>query len=220
MTEAKQETIQTFEEVVEDSYTTFNHVREWRRRLGWKALGYFPVYFPEELAHVLNMIPINLLGASGRLPLDIATAHTQSFVCSITKSVFQLAAQGLLNVFDALIFSNICDVARNLSGIMMRNFGDKIHMDYIHYPINNVSESAITYLEQDYRRIVEGLERVSGKKFEQEKLVEAIKLYNKKRRMLNILNELRREKPWLLPYHEYYLAVRAGQFMPVEKYLP
>ncbi|MEM4288041.1 MAG: 2-hydroxyacyl-CoA dehydratase [Candidatus Caldarchaeum sp.] len=219
MTDTLQEKIQAFEEVVEDSYTTFNYVKMWKQKLGRKALAYFPVYFPEELAHALNMIPVNILGASGRLPLDIATAHTQSFVCSITKSVFQLAAQGLLNTFDALIFSNICDVARNLSGIMMRNFGDKIHIDYIHYPINNISENAVIYLEQDYRRIVEGLERVSGEKLDEDELAEAIKLYNRKRRLLNSLAELRREKPWLLPYHEYYLAVRAGQFMPVEQYL-
>ncbi|MEM2238214.1 MAG: 2-hydroxyacyl-CoA dehydratase [Candidatus Caldarchaeum sp.] len=219
MTDTLQEKIQAFEEVVEDSYTTFNYVKMWKQKLGRKALAYFPVYFPEELAHALNMIPVNILGASGRLPLDIATAHTQSFVCSITKSVFQLAAQGLLNTFDALIFSNICDVARNLSGIMMRNFGDKIHIDYIHYPINNISENAVIYLEQDYRRIVEGLERVSGEKLDEDELAEAIKLYNRKRRLLNSLAELRREKPWLLPYHEYYLAIRAGQFMPVEQYL-
>ncbi|MEM1945472.1 MAG: 2-hydroxyacyl-CoA dehydratase [Candidatus Caldarchaeum sp.] len=219
MTEGQQQALQTFHEVVEDSYTTFNHVRLWKQRLGRKALGYFPVYFPEELAHALNMIPVNILGASGRLPLDIATAHTQSFVCSITKSVFQLAAQGNLDTFDALIFSNICDVARNLSGIMMRNFGDKLHIDYIHYPINNVSENAVTYLEQDYRRVVEGLEKVSGKGFDEDGLAEAIKLYNRKRKLLNSLLELRREQPWLMPYDEYYLAVRAGQFMPIEPYL-
>ncbi|HID04489.1 MAG TPA: hypothetical protein EYP20_01645, partial [Aigarchaeota archaeon] len=143
-----------FEEVVEDSYTTFNQVRGWKERLGRKALGYFPVYFPEEMAHALNMLPVNLLGASGRLPLDIATAHTQSFVCSITKSVFQLASQNLLEPFEALIFSNICDVARNLSGIMMRNFKERHHIDYIHYPINNSSENAVDYLEAEYMRVV------------------------------------------------------------------
>jgi len=208
-----------FEEVVEDSYTTFNQVRGWKERLGRKALGYFPVYFPEEMAHALNMLPVNLLGASGRLPLDIATAHTQSFVCSITKSVFQLASQNLLEPFEALIFSNICDVARNLSGIMMRNFKERHHIDYIHYPINNSSENAVDYLEAEYMRVVKGLEQVSGVGLDDGRLREAIRLFNRKRQLLKTLLEIRRESPWLLPYHEYYTAVRAAEFMPVEEFL-
>jgi len=211
--------LSVFEDYVEDSYTGFNHIREWKKKLGRKALGYFPVYFPEELAHALGMLPVNLLGASGRLPLDIATAHTQSFVCSITKSVFQLDAQNLLEPFEALIFSNICDVARNLSGIMLRNFGDKHHIDYIHYPINNVSESAVDYLEAEYRRVAAGLEKVAGKKLDEAEIEEAIPLYNMKRKAMWRLLELKRDRPWLLPYHEYYMAIRAGEFMPVEKYL-
>ncbi len=211
-------TIQLFEEHVEDSYASFNMVRRWKEELGRKALGYFPVYFPEELAHALNMLPINLLGASGRLPLDIATAHTQSFVCSITKSVFQLAAQDILEMFDVLVFSNICDVARNLSGIMRRNFGAKYHIEYIHYPINNTSAHAVGYLEEEYRRVIGGLERVSGIKMRDEALRDAIGLYNRKRELMNRLAELRSEKPWLLPYTEYYTAIRAGEFMPVERF--
>lgn len=210
---------QFFEKVVEDSFTTFEQVAEWKENLGRKLLGYFPVYFPEELAHALNMLPVSLLGASGRLALDIATAHTQSFVCSITKSVFQLAAQDLLKNFDALIFSNICDVARNLSGIMRRNFGDRFHIDYIHYPINNTSESAVDYLTAEYRRVVDGLEKVTGMKLTYENLFEAIQLFNRKRMLVESLVELRREKPWLVPYHEYYMAVRAGGFTPVEHYI-
>ena len=211
--------LETFEAVVEDSYTSFNHVREWKRRLGRKALGYFPVYFPEELAHSLNMIPVNLLGASGRLPLDIATAHTQSFVCSITKSVFQLASQNLLEPFEVLVFSNICDVARNLSGIMRRNFGERHHIEYIHYPINNTSESAVDYLEAEYRRVISGLEKVTEAKLDDERLSEAIEMYNRKRRILNRLAEARSMAPWLMTYYEYYMAIRAGEFMPVEQYL-
>ena len=212
---AEKAPLEVFESVVEDSYTSFSMVKEWKRKLGRKALGYFPVYFPEELAHALNMIPVNLLGASGRLPLDIATAHTQSFVCSISKSVFQQASQNLLEPFEALVFSNICDVARNLSGIMRRNFGDKHHIEYI----NNTTDDAVDYLESEYRRVVEGLEEVAGTRLEEERLREAMLLYNRKRNVLNRLLEVRREAPWLLPYHEYYVAIRAAEFMPAEYFV-
>jgi len=209
-----------FKELVEDSYTEFKHVRRWKEETGGHALGYFPVYFPEELAHAVGLLPVRLLGASGRVSLDIATAYTQSFVCSIGRSVFQLACQGLLDAFDALIFSNICDVARNLSGIMKRNLKSKpIHIDYIHYPINNTSQYAAEYLKGEYLRILRELERLTGTHLREDELRRSIELHNQKRRLQRRLAELKNEKPWLVPYTEYYTAMRAGAIMPVELYV-
>lgn len=192
-------------------------VKRWREG-GGRALGYFPVYFPEEIAHALGILPVNLLGASGRVPLDIATAHTQSFVCSISKSVFQLAAEKLLDVFDVLVFSNICDVARNLSGIMKRNFSEK-RIEYIHYPIHNTSPNAVEYLRDEYLRILRGLEEVAERSLSAEELRSSIELYNRKRRLLRELMEIRKTKPEAIPYTDYYAALRTGSIMPPERYI-
>lgn len=201
----------------EDSYTTFDSVKRWKEGTGRAALGYFPVYFPEELAHAMGLLPVGLYGASGRLSLDMATAHTQSFICSISRSVFQMALQGSLGVFDALLFSNICDVARNLSGITKRNL-ETTHVDYIHYPVNNGSAHAVRYLREEYARIATGLEAVAGGPLHQDALRASIAVYNEKRRLQRELVDLRRSKPWLIPYTEWYGRMRAGLLMPVEDY--
>ncbi|HID05411.1 MAG TPA: 2-hydroxyacyl-CoA dehydratase, partial [Aigarchaeota archaeon] len=96
---------------------------------------------------------------------------------------------------------------------------ERHHIDYIHYPINNSSENAVDYLEAEYMRVVKGLEQVSGVGLDDGRLREAIRLFNRKRQLLKTLLEIRRESPWLLPYHEYYTAVRAAEFMPVEEFL-
>ncbi len=203
----------------EDAYTTFDSVKRWKEGTGRAALGYFPVYFPEELAHAMGLLPVGLYGASGRLSLDMATAHTQSFICSISRSVFQMALQGNLGVFDALLFSNICDVARNLSGITKRNL-ETTHVDYIHYPVNNGSAHAVRYLRQEYARIATGLEAVAGGPLHKDALRASIAVYNEKRRLQRELVDLRRSKPWLIPYTEWYGRMRAGLLMPVEDYNP
>ncbi len=202
----------------EDSYTTFASVGRWKQETGGPALGYFPVYFPEELAHALGFLPIGLFGASGRVSLDMATAHTQSFICSISRSQFQMVLQGTFDAFDALVFSNICDVARNLSGITKRNMDEK-HIEYIHYPINNSSPHAERYLREEYARVSAGLERIARKPLEPEKLRASIAAYNEKRRLQDELVSLRRSKPWLLPYTEWYSLMRAGAILPVEPYI-
>ena len=208
-----------FAAAAEDSYTTFASVKRWKEETGRPAVGYFPVYFPEELAHAMGLLPVGLYGASGRLALDMATAHTQSFICSISRSVFQMALQGHLDVFEGLIFSNICDVARNLSGITKRNLKER-HVDYLHYPINNGTDYAARYLREEYARIGSGLQGIAGQPLGSEQLRASITLYNEKRRLLRELAQLRQSRPWLLPYTEWYAAMRAGLILPVEEYVP
>ncbi len=205
-----------FEEASTDSYTTFGLVSKWKQETKGKAVGYFPVYFPEELADSMGILPVSLQGASGGVSLDMATAHTQSFVCSISRSVFQMALQGNLEVFDGLIFSNICDVARNLSGITKRNMAK--YVDYIHFPVNNSSSHAAAYLRDEYLRIGEGLANVAGTRLDAEKLRASISLHNEKRRLLRRLAALRRERPEIIPYAEWYSVIRASAVMPASEY--
>jgi benzoyl-CoA reductase subunit C len=205
-----------FHDVMDDSYVTFKYVVDWKNRYGGYALGYFPVYFPVEIPHSMGILPVTLYGASGKINIDIATAHTQSFVCSICKSVFQLGIEDKLDVFDVLVFTNICDVARNLSGIFERHSEKKII--YLHYPINNWYPESISYLREEYLRLIHELEGVTGRRFDIERLRDSIRLFNEKRRLLNRLRELRIKKPWLIPYTDYYCIVRAGSLMPVEEY--
>ena len=205
-----------FKRVLDDSYISFKFIDEWKDKYGRYALGYFPVYFPVEIPHSMGILPITLFGASGRINIDIATAHTQSFVCSICKSVFQLGIEDKLKVFDILAFTNICDVARNLSGIFRRHSDKRII--YLHYPINNWYSGSITYLWKEYLRLISELEDATGRKFDEEKLRNSIKLYNEKRRLICELQEIRINRPWLIPYSEYYSILRAGSMMPVEEY--
>ena len=210
-------TFEIFRQWYEDSFIDFKLVNEWKDVNAGYALGYFPVYFPVEVCDAFDTLPVALYGAEGRINLDIAIAHTQSFVCTICKSVFQQGAEGRLKPFDVLAFSNICDVARNLSGIMKRNLGD-VKVVYLHYPIHNDNELAIEYLVGEYRRLINELEEVSGIKYDEDRLKESIRLHNEKRMLLEKLMALRREKPWLIPFTEFYVVAKASSIMPVEKF--
>lgn len=207
-----------FSKYVEDSYTTFQTVKEWKQASGRPAVGYFPVYFPSELAHAMGFLPVGLLGASGKIPLDRATAHTQSFVCSISRSVFQLSLQGNLDMMDMLVFSNICDVARNLSGITKRSH-DSLNVEYLHLPINNTSAHAVPYLRDEYLRLAGRLGALSGRPLDLEALRNSLKIFNRKRALQERLIAVRRERPWLVPYAEFYNVLRAGAILPVERYV-
>src|SRR5262245_41834339 len=84
---------------------------------GGRAVAVYPVWVPAEIIHAAGMLPLALLGGGASVELTYADARFQSFVCSIAKSSLELGFQGLVDGVDGFVFSNICDVARNLGSI-------------------------------------------------------------------------------------------------------
>jgi benzoyl-CoA reductase subunit C len=197
----------------------FRAVREWKQtQPGRKAVAYFPVYAPCELIHAAGMLPVGLSGAGDRLDIQHADARFGSFICSIVKTTLEMGLTGHLEPFDGFLFSTICDSARNLCFVMKRNF-PSMYVDFIHLPHNPSCEATATFLAEEYRRICASLERLSGRKIEEDDLRASIALYNRDRALIRELYELRASEPQLVRAWESYVLVRAGNFMPVEEHV-
>ena len=119
---------------------------------GGRAVAAYPVWAPAELIHAAGMLPLSLLGGGTSVELTHADARFQSFVCSIAKSSLELGFQGLVKGVDGFVFSNICDVARNLSSIYKRNFPDTF-VEYLHLPQNSTSPAVAAYAAAELRRL-------------------------------------------------------------------
>ena len=89
---------------------------------GGRVVAVYPVWAPAEIIHAGGMLPLSLLGGGTSVELTHADARFQSFVCSVAKSSLELGFQGLVRGVDGFVFSNICDVARNLASIYKQNF--------------------------------------------------------------------------------------------------
>ncbi len=212
-----EETLQWCREVIDDK--TFGQVRAWKEaHPGRKAVGIFPVYSPAELPHAFGMLPVALLGGGNRIEISHADSRFQSFVCSVVKSTLELGLVGNLDCFDVLMFSSICDSARNLSSVMARNFPHQ-KVIYLHFPQNPASPSAVEYLYQEYRKVVGILEEVSGRRYSPRALARSVELYNQVREAVAALYRIRRERPQALSAAESYQLVRAATFMEPEEYL-
>ncbi len=197
----------------------FGTVREWKdRHPGGRAVGCFPVYTPVEIIHAAGMLPVGLFGGGNTIELANADARFQSFVCSIAKTTLEMGFQGRLKLLDGAIFSSICDVARNLSSVMARNFPE-LHVDYIHHAQNMTSPSAVDYLESEFGRIQRSMERLAGRPISQEDLAASLRIYNRVRGMLRHLYQIRRESPHLISTVELYILLRSGTLVPPEDHL-
>ncbi|HKZ63914.1 MAG TPA: 2-hydroxyacyl-CoA dehydratase [Thermoplasmata archaeon] len=206
--------VEDLRSLVED--VTFPRAREWKEG-GGKVVGSFPVYAPMELVHAAGMLPVHLFGAGGGVEIEAADSRIQSFVCSITRSTLELGLRGNLDAFDGFVFTNICDVARNLSGVFARNFRGKT-VEYLHLPQNVGSGAAVDYMTGELRRLLATLERMGGVNISNDALAQSLRAFEENRALVRDLHEIRSKAPWLLPASEAYVLTRAGGLLPKEEH--
>jgi benzoyl-CoA reductase subunit C len=197
-------------ELVEDP--TYATVKRWREA-GGKVAGHFQVYFPEEIAHAAGMLPVKLRGA----PVEPtqSDSHFGSYLCSILKTSLELALSGTLEL-DMFISHPICDAARNLSAIWGRNFDYPTQILYL--PQNPNSSHSVTYLRDEYARLMRLVEKVAGREVGDDDLRRSLEVFNENRRLMRELYEIKRETPWRVTADEAYCLVSAGGMIPREEH--
>jgi len=190
------EILESCSDLAED--VSYPSVKRWREeREGGRVVGHFQVYFPEEIIHAAGMLPVSVMGAGSKLEAKQADSHIGSFICSICRTSLELGFSGRIGFLDAFYTTPICDVARNLAGIWGRNFPGPT-AEILYLPQNANSRQSITYLRDEYARVMTELERIAGRPIEESDLRRSIWIYNENRRLLRSLYEVKRETPWLL----------------------
>jgi benzoyl-CoA reductase subunit C len=183
---------------------------------GGRAVAAYPVWVPAEIIHAAGMLPLGLFGGGTSVELTHADARFQSFVCSIAKSSLELGFQGLVKGVDGFVFSNICDVARNLSSIYRRNFPEAF-VEYLHLPMNSTSPAVSAYLAAELRRLAEGFKIAFGVEVTEPALARSIETYNALRTRIRALYALRSAQPQNVSTTELYAVLRAATLVPPEE---
>ena len=186
---------------------------------GGKVVAVYPVWAPAEVIHAAGMLPLSLLGGGTSVELTHADARFQSFVCSIAKSTLELGFQGLVKGVDGFVYSNICDVARNLSSIYQRNFQD-VFVEYLHLPQNSTSASVAVYCASELRRLAAGFEKALGLGVTPMALSKSIDVYNALRARLRAFYAFRIAEPQKLSTVDLYVVLRAATLVPPEEAIP
>ncbi|HXG02327.1 MAG TPA: 2-hydroxyacyl-CoA dehydratase [Candidatus Binatia bacterium] len=193
---------------------------EWKAaHPGGRAVALYPVWAPAEVVHAAGMLALPLFGAGGSVELTHADARFQSFVCSIAKSTLELGFQGLVEGIDGFVFSNICDVARNLASVYQRNFPGAV-VEYLHLPQNSTSPAVVGYLAGELRRLADRFADAFGLGVTETALAKSIDTYNALRRRVRALYARRIAEPAALSTAELYLALRAAALAPPEEAIP
>ena len=173
------------------------------------VIGYFPVYFPEEIVHAAGLRPHALLGGGNKLEVRLADARIGSFVCSICRSTTEQGLNGSLRGMKCFFTQPICDAAKHMAGIWGRNFPAQLSQ-ILALPQNVNSSASVRYVYDEYSRLRGVLAEQVGHAILDEAIRASLRVYNENRRLQRELYRVRRDDPARLSAVESYLLVRAG----------
>lgn len=161
-----------------------------RRAAGDKFVGTFCVYVPDELVLALGAVPVALCGGT---PLSIPYAEKMlpRDICPLVKSTLGLALSNTCPygpIEDLAVGETTCDAKKKTWDLLAA--GGDFHV--LEVPQKKGPRDRDLWHEEvaEFRRRLEGL---TGRTLEADKLADAVRLMNRKRRALARLNELRKE---------------------------
>lgn len=215
--------MKSLEEIIKESEAlafdlNFTRAKKWKAEKNNRALvGYFPIYVPREIIHASNALPVGILGVGDRKQIIKGDAYYQSYICHLPRGIIEMALDTNLQDFDGFLFPAICDCVRNLSG-MFKLSGKGKFQRYFDYVQNFVPHIGGIFYQHEMKKVMNDIQKINGVKVTTENLNKAISLYNKNRKLIEKIYDIRQNFPWRLSAVETYYILRAGITIPVEEH--
>ncbi|MDO5041567.1 MAG: 2-hydroxyacyl-CoA dehydratase family protein [Peptoniphilus sp.] len=178
-----------------------------------KLVGCVLEFYPEELIHSLGFEPIPLWGSKNKI--SDARTYLPSFYCYPLQSVLQSAIDKELDIFDAVLVPVLCDSLKAFGQNLKVVLKDR-SIPFV-YPQNKSTDHSLNFLKAEYLQIIEKLEALTGSKFDEAKLAESMKLYNKRNSLIREFKAISMHKESISPKLRSVI-MRAGTVLNVEEY--
>lgn len=196
------------------------HVREWKEQ-GKKIVGYTCSYVPDEIFYAAGILPCRIRGF-GAEDMTIGDTYFGPFICSLPKCMLQLAGSGSYSFLDGAVITPGCDSMRRLDECW-RKAGediDGILPDFFfHFGVpHKLTDYTVKWFMDEIKRIICEVERHFNVKITQEKLIEAIREYNRGRKMLYEFDDIRTVESTPILGGDALAVILAATAMPRDIY--
>ncbi len=183
---------------------------------GKKIIGYFCCFVPDEIIAAFDMVPYRIQGSPSE-PIDEADAAIEPMACPFARSCFNLALKGEYDFLDGFVAPHSCDTIERMYHIWHSNKPSEFN-HFINVP-HMMGPDSDEFYRKELEYFIKKLEEFSGKKLDEGKLREAIKLYNRRRALLRKLYELRKINPPLVSGTEVTKVLVAGMGIPAAEHI-
>jgi len=175
------------------------YARRWKEEHGGRVLGYFCTYVPEEVLYAAGILPVRILG--GLTPQDITEPYIYAMYCPWCRDCLAQGLLGRYDYLDGVVSAKSCFHMQQAFDTWVEELPTPFS-HFIGMPINPDAEPARDYLLKELEAFKRALEEWLGEGISGERLSRAIEVYNRNRRLLYRLYELRRRRPPLLSGRE------------------
>ncbi|MFZ1983135.1 MAG: 2-hydroxyacyl-CoA dehydratase family protein [Desulfatitalea sp.] len=194
--------------------------------LGWKEagkkiVGYTCSYVPAEIFYAADILPVRLRGIETD-GMEIGDSYYGPYICSFPKCILQLVGKGKFSFLDGAVITPGCDAMRRLDECWRKAGEDYqgIVPGYFYYfDVPHKTEAhGMDWFVTEIQNLIKSLEKHYKVQITDEKLREAIHLYNKGRRAMKVLEDLRAEDALNISGTDVFAATVAGTVIPREAY--
>lgn len=175
-----------------------------------KVIGCFPLYVPEQLIYALGMVPFGMWGSETEV--KDAKNFFPAYVCGILQTNLELAMKGVYDGVSAVMITTLCDSLKCATQNWKYAVGG-IEMIPVNYPQNRASKGAYSFLYAQYKEIIDKLERISGRKLNDDALRQAIEVYNNHNAAMREFLRLAAKYPKELSPLQRSIVIKSGYFM-------
>lgn len=208
-----------FEKLAEVSASLPNsYVAEWQEQ-GRRVIGYVCTYLPEEMLAAMDILPLRL---SGRSISD--TSRADSYLsrvnCSFARCCLEAGLTGRYDFLDGAVFINGCDhIRRGFENWSVHETAALPFMYLLPVP-HRIFPDGYAWFKEEVGRLREALEQRFGLRLSEDKLRETNREYNRARRLIRGLYDLRTADDPPFTGAEALTIVAASTLMPKAAFNP
>jgi len=208
-----QEILSKLADIVKSPY---QRLSRWKEQTGGKVIGCLPMYIPEELIHAAGLLPVAVL--AGEEEFTLVDKYIEPYLCSVTRSKFDMVLRGELDFLDGMVFPDVCEFTQQLPDIWMIHWTGAYQYVVPLVKGNFDLPSRKHYLMEQFTGFRASLEKFFGQEITDQRLRQSIAIYNHNRALLSRLYQVRRSNPGLFHAKDMVTIVTASMFMPKEEH--
>lgn len=193
------------------------YIVEQKKKYGRHIFGVFPIYYPKEILWAMNILPVEIWDP----PLNVSNAnmHLQPYICSVVRLGLELILQGKCGDLDGFLFPHTCDSIQNMASIVNDYLGLDKPCYFFYHPKAPYSGPSRKFYEDQVKELADriglqlgplDLKELGGYREKGEKIS----------LLLKELYEKRAEGSLMASNVRFYQAVRRGEFLHPDDFIP
>ena len=167
------------------------------KKNGVKIIGYFPGnYVPEEIIYASGAVPLCLNHGGSPHPADAALSVVPQIICSFARAQIGerlLKEEPYYSMLDMLVAPITCQHLKKVAEVW-EYYGD-LEIFKLGVPHQYYGDSELEYYTDRLRVLKDRLQAFTGNEITNERIGEAIALYNKMRELLKKISFMRKLSP-------------------------